>query len=71
MWSMPVRNIPVHPDDWYLLGMRWTNSIFLDLTLPFGLQSLPKILTSVADIYTRMGPNVQGHVLVHTTLTTS
>ena len=43
------RNIPIHPDDRWLLGMKWENSIFLDTALPFGLRSAPKIFTAVAD----------------------
>ena len=38
-------NIPVHPEDWNLLGMVWENSLFIDTTLPFGLRSAPKIFT--------------------------
>lgn len=41
--------IPVHADDHHLLGMRWNDEIFIDLTLPFGLRSSPKIFTTVAD----------------------
>ena len=29
--------IPVHPDDRWLTGMLWRGSVFMDLTLPFGL----------------------------------
>ena len=43
------RIIPVHPEDWRLLGMSWENSLFIDTTLPFGLRSAPKIFTAVAD----------------------
>jgi len=37
------RNIPVHPEDRWLTGMLWRGSVFVDLTLPFGLQSSPKV----------------------------
>ena len=43
------RNIPVHPEDHHLLGMSWGGKVNLDLTLPFGLRSSPKIFTAVAD----------------------
>ena len=43
------RMVPVHPEDWLLLGMQWRNSYFLDTRLPFGLRSAPKIFTAVAD----------------------
>ena len=42
------RNIPVHPEDRHLLSMRWGNDILIDMTLPFGLRSSPKIFTTVA-----------------------
>ena len=43
------RNIPVHPDDRWLSGMIWRESLFVDAALPFGLRSAPKIFTAVAD----------------------
>ena len=43
------RQIPIHPDDRWLLGMRWNGQLFLDATLPFGLRSAPIIFTAVAD----------------------
>ena len=45
------RNIPVHPDDRHLLGMKWDGKVFIDLTLPFGLRSSPRIFTTVADVF--------------------
>ena len=44
------RNIAVHPDDRYLLGMKWRVQFFVDLALPFGLRSAPYIFNSVADL---------------------
>ena len=41
------QNIPVYPEDHHLLGMRWGHKIFLDLALPFGLWSSPRIITLV------------------------
>ena len=41
--------LPIHPDDRWLLGMRWEGSVFVDTALPFGLWSAPKIFTAVAD----------------------
>ena len=35
------RNMPVHPDDWELLGMEWRGLYFLDRVVPFGLRSAP------------------------------
>ena len=35
------RNIPVHPSDRFLLGLKWRQSYYVDLTLPFGLRSAP------------------------------
>ena len=31
------RNVPVHPNDWELLGMHWKGLYFFDQVLPFGL----------------------------------
>ncbi len=44
------QNIPIHPDKQFLLGMRWHEQFFVDLTLPFGLRSAPFIFNSVADL---------------------
>ena len=46
----PYRTIAVHPDDHYLLGMKWRGQFFVDLALPFGLCSALYIFTSVADM---------------------
>ena len=35
------RLIPVHPDNCYLLGMKWNNQVFIDQQLPFGPRSTP------------------------------
>ena len=43
-------NIPVHPDDRFLLGMRWRDQFYIDLALPFGLRSAPFIFNSVPDM---------------------
>jgi len=44
------RNVPVHPQDWFLLGMRWQDTVFVDNTLPFGLRSVPLIFSAIADM---------------------
>ena len=43
------RLIPVHADDRWLMGMLCRGSVFVDLTLPFGLRSALKIFTAVVD----------------------
>ena len=43
------RNVPVHPSDRHLLGMKWRDQLYVDTTLPFGLRSAPKIFTAIAD----------------------
>ena len=43
------RNIPIHPEDRWLLGMVWEGDLYIDTALPFGLRSAPKIFTAVAD----------------------
>ena len=61
------RNIPVHPDDRHLLGMCWGNKVYIDLTLPFGLRSSPKIFTAVADalewIFLHLGVSWSTHYM--------
>ena len=41
--------IPVHPQDRSLLGLRWQGNTFIDATLPFGLRSAPILFSAVAD----------------------
>ncbi len=43
------RNIPIHPDDRWLLGMSWEDNVYVDAALPFGLRSAPIIFSAVAD----------------------
>ena len=43
------RNVPVHPEDCWLLGMVWENQLFVDTALPFGLRSAPMIFSALAD----------------------
>ncbi len=43
------RNVPVHPHDRPLIGMRWRDSIYIDMVLPFGLRSAPNIFSALAD----------------------
>ena len=35
------QTVPGNPQDWWLLGMQWEDSLFVDTTLPFGLRSAP------------------------------
>ncbi len=43
------RTVPVHPDDRWLLGMKWEDKVYVNKVLPFGLKSAPKIYNAVAD----------------------
>ena len=43
------RIVPVHSDDYHLLGITWDGETFIDRALPFGLRSAPKIFSVVAD----------------------
>ena len=43
------RNVPVHPHDRHLLGMKWDGQLYVDTVLPFGLRSAPKIFNCIAD----------------------
>ena len=42
------RMIPVHPEDWELLGMHWRDHFYIDTCLPFGLRSAPFLFNEVA-----------------------
>ena len=44
------RNVAVHPEDRYLLGIKWRGQFFVDLALPFGLRSAQYIFNSIADM---------------------
>ena len=41
-------NIPIHPDNRWLLGMAWEGA-YIDTALPFSLRSTPKISNAVVD----------------------
>ena len=44
------RLLPVHPSDRHLLGMSWSDAIYIDTCLPFGLRSAPKLFYVMADL---------------------
>ena len=50
MAKFDIENVPVHPEDRFLLRMCWKDHFFVDLTLPFGLCSAPFIFTTIADL---------------------
>ena len=41
--------VPVHPQDWELLGMRWQGAYYFDTCLIFGLRSAPYLFKQYAD----------------------
>ena len=43
------RLIPVHPDDYELLGMYWEGKYYYDKVLPFGLRSGPYLFNQLSD----------------------
>ena len=43
------RLLPVHPANRHLLAMQWNNQIYIDMCLPFGLRSAPKLFNILAD----------------------
>ena len=59
------RNVPVHPDDRILLGMKWEGQLFVDTALPFGLRSAPKTFTAVADGLEWAAKHEGVHLLEH------
>ena len=40
--------VPVHREDWELLGIHWQNSYYVDTCLPFGLHSAPYLFNQFA-----------------------
>ena len=44
------QNIPVHPYDHFILGMKRCGQFYIDLFLPFGLRSAPFNFNFIADI---------------------
>ena len=42
------RIVPVHPDDWHLLGIFWKDQYFFDLRLPMGSRSSPFIFNCLS-----------------------
>ena len=46
------RILLIHPEDRSFLGINWEGKVFIDLCLPFGLCSVPKIFTAFADTVT-------------------
>ena len=43
------RLIPIHPDDYELLGMHWQEKFYCDTVLPFGLRSAPYLFNQLSD----------------------
>ena len=43
------RNVPVHPEDWCMLGMKWNDQYYIDKVLPFSLRSSPAIFNLLAN----------------------
>jgi len=42
--------LPVHPADRHLLAMKWCKLLYIDMCLPFGLRSAPKLFNILADL---------------------
>ena len=65
------RTIPVHPEERWLLGMRWNGIIYVDKVLLFGLRSAPKLYNAVADamlwVLMKTGPLKGSSQLHHAT----
>ena len=43
------RILPIHPNDWELLGMTWKGRYYFDKALPFGLRSAPFLFNQLSD----------------------
>ena len=54
------RNILIHPDGRFLLGMKWRKRYFVDLVLPFGFRSAPYIYITRVGSWLRVAPFSDG-----------
>ncbi len=54
------RSLPICKDHLPYLGMRWRGKYYVDLALPFGLRSAPRIFTRFADSLQFLFTNVGG-----------
>ena len=43
------RLIPIHPNDWSLLGIYWQSQYYVDMYLPFGVRSSPFLFNLLSD----------------------
>ena len=43
------RLIPIHPNDWSLLGIYWQSQYYVDMYLPFGVRSGPFLFNLLSD----------------------
>ena len=59
------RNVPVHPDNRWLMGMLRESVLFIDTTLPFGLRLAPNIFTAIADITEWIVKNEWVNFIIH------
>src|SRR5271156_696554 len=44
-----VSHIPIHPCDYWLLIFEWEGQFFVDMFLPFGLRTAPRIFNLFAE----------------------
>ena len=47
--KLAFRLIPIHSDDWNLLGIYWQAMFYVDMYLPFGLCSTPYIFNQLSN----------------------
>ena len=59
------RIIPVHPQDWELLGMSWQGRYYFDKVLPFGLRSAPFLFNQLSDALEWL---VKHHLNIHSVI---
>ena len=54
------RNVPIHPEDRWLMGMSWEGALYIDTTLPFGLHAVfsPGILRHVGPTCLQSWPSI-------------
>lgn len=58
-------NVPIHPEDQWLMGMLWEGDLYINTVLPFGLHSAPKIFMAIADAVEWVVRQEGVHFVIH------
>ena len=65
------RIMPIHWDDWNLLGIYWQSRYYVDLYLPFALRSSPFLFNQISEALEWILKHIYAWVMFYTSWTTS